>query len=75
MAQEYQIRVQGSISERWTSWFDGMKIESEQAGDDSQITTLSGPVTDQAALRGILTKLWNLNLTLHSVSQVETDAD
>jgi len=31
------------------------------------VTTLAGPVAGQAALRGILCKLWDLNLTLISV--------
>jgi len=33
------------------------------------VTTLTGPVADQAALRGILCKLWDLNLTLISIVQ------
>lgn len=57
MVQEYQIRIEGSISERWTGWFDGLAIEIEQVPDGSQVTTLSGPLVDQSALRGILTKL------------------
>ena len=74
MAQEYRIHVQGTISQRWTSWFAGMVIVSGQASDGSQFTILRGPLTDQAALRGILTKLWNLNLTLISVYRIETGA-
>jgi hypothetical protein len=74
MAHEYQIRVQGSISERWSDWFEGLQIETKDASDGSPITTLSGLFIDQAALRGILTKLWNLNLTLISVSRVDTGA-
>ena len=38
------------------------------------ITTLTGPVADQAALRGILTKVWDLNLTLISVTRIERDS-
>ena len=71
MTQEYEIRVQGSISERWINWFEGMTLQIEPASDGSQITKLSGPLRDQAALRGLLIKLWNLNLTLISVSRVE----
>jgi hypothetical protein len=74
MAQEYRIRVQGAISQRWMGWFDGMAIEIAQSSDGTQFTTLSGPLTDQAALRGILTKLWNLNLTLISVNRIGTGA-
>jgi len=41
-------------------------------GDGDQ-TILSGPVTDQAALRGLLNKIWDLNLTLISLERVETN--
>ena len=74
MAQEYRIRVQGTISQRWTGWFDDMAIEIEQSSDGSQVTILRGHLADQAALRGILTKLWNLNLILISVYRIETGA-
>jgi hypothetical protein len=71
----YQIRVQGWIGERWADWFDGMALSYERTEDDSPITTLTGPVVDQAALRCLLTKIWDLNLTLISVTQVETSAE
>jgi hypothetical protein len=67
----YQIRVQGWIGERWANWFDGMTMIYEGAEDDSPITILSGPVVDQAALRGLLTRIWDLNLTLISVARSE----
>ena len=68
----YQIRVQGWIGERWADWFDGMAMTYEGTNDDSPITILTGPVVDQAALRSLLTKIWDLNLTLISVALVET---
>ena len=64
----YQIRVRGWIAERWAYWFDGMTMLYEGSDDGSPITILSGPVVDQAALRGHLMKIWDLNLTLLSVS-------
>ena len=67
----YQIRVQGWIGERWANWFDGMTMIYEGAEDDSPITILAGPVADQAALRGLLTRIWDLNLTLLSVTRSE----
>ena len=62
----YQIKVQGKLDESWSSWFNSMAITFE--GDT---TTLTGAVIDQAALRGILSKLWDLNLALISVNQIE----
>ena len=40
--------------------------------EGATVTLFTGPIADQAALRGILNKLWDLNLTLISVSRVET---
>jgi hypothetical protein len=68
----YQIRVQGRLDKRWSDWFEGMTMEFERASDDTLITTLTGAVADQARLRGILSKLWDLNLTLVSVSHIVT---
>lgn len=65
-----QIRVQGWIGERWANWFEGMSMVYEGLEDDSPTTLLTGLVVDQAALRGLLTKVWDLNLSLISVTQV-----
>jgi hypothetical protein len=67
--QVYQIRVQGRLDERWSGWLDGLAIQVES--EDPWITALTGPVVDQAGLRGILIRIWNLNLSLISVNQVE----
>ena len=67
----YQIRVQGWIGERWSSRFDDMTVLRESAPDGTPVTTLTGTVPDQAALRGVLNQLWDLNLTLISVHKQE----
>ena len=72
---KYQIRVQGWIGERWADWFDGMTLTYKGTKGDSPITTLTGPVVDQAALRSLLTKIWDLNLTLISVTRVGTSTE
>jgi hypothetical protein len=65
----YQIKVQQRLDERWADWFDGLTITFQSEGDGATITTLTGAVADQAVLRGILCKLWDLNLTLISVTR------
>lgn len=70
----YQIKVQGRLDESWSDWFNGMTITVESERDDAPITTLIGAVTDQCTLRGILSKIWDLNLTLISVTQIEMDS-
>jgi len=65
----YRIKVRGRLDERWSDWFNGMTITPERG-----ITTLTGAL-DQAKLRGILSKIWDLNLTLISVTQMESEKD
>jgi hypothetical protein len=65
----YQIRLLGWLSERWTEWFDGLCVAAERAGDGQPVTVLTGTIADQAALRGLLNKAWDLNLALLSVTQ------
>ncbi len=64
----YQIRVQGRLSERWAHWFEEMSIEADAGGT----TVLKGAVADQAALLGLLQKLYTLGMPLLSVRRVET---
>lgn len=70
-ADVYEIRVRGQLDSRWNDWFDGLSITPLQNGE----TLLVGPIQDQAALHGILTKVRNLGLPLLSVRQVEIGAD
>jgi len=67
----YQIRVLGWIGRRWEQWFDGLSVAVEQTGDGRRVTVLTGAVVDQAALRGLLCKAWDLNLVLLSVTRLE----
>jgi len=62
-AWTYEIQVQGRIGERWAHWFDDMSA-SAQGEALSAITTLTGKVADQAALLGLLQKLYTLGLPL-----------
>jgi hypothetical protein len=63
----YQIKVRGKLDERWSDWFSGLRVVTES--ESPPITTLVGSI-DQAGLRGVLNKLWDLNLTLVSVNRI-----
>lgn len=66
----YEIRVQGRLGPRWTAWFDDMTVTAEDDGT----TAIRGPVTDQAALHGLLQRLRDLAIPLVSVTQLPTDS-
>ena len=67
----YQIKVDGPLDEKWSNWFNGMTLSFEQANGDSPITILTVRVVDQARLRGILNKLWDMNLAVISLNRLE----
>lgn len=69
----YEIQVQGELDQGWKNWFNGLAVTLTHTSGQPPVTALIGPVADQAALRGILCKLWDLNLTLISVHCIEAD--
>jgi hypothetical protein len=66
----YQIKVPGQLDEGWSDWAGGMTITVEREGDGPPVTTLTGTL-DQAALQGVLRRLYSLGLPLVSVICVE----
>lgn len=66
----YQIMVQGYLDESWWDWVGGLTITVESKGDRSPVTTLAGTL-DQAALQGLLRRLYSLGVPLISVSCLE----
>lgn len=66
----YEIRVAGHLAPRWSAWFDGLAV----ATDDDGTTVIHGPVVDQAALHGLLQKVRNVGIPLVSVTQLPSAA-
>ena len=63
----YEIRLRGHLEPRWSAWFDGMTLKTEDDGT----TVVSGSVVDQAALQGLLRKVHDMGVDLISVTQLE----
>ena len=68
----YQIEVPGLLDESWSEWAGGMSITVEDEGDGPPVTSLTGVVTDQAALHGLLRRRYSMGLPLISVIWVDT---
>jgi hypothetical protein len=62
----YHIRVKGQLGQEWAGWFENLTLTEDAGG----YTLLAGPIADQAALRGILSKIWDLNLQVIAVNAV-----
>jgi len=66
----YRIVIEGAIREDWSDWLCGMDIRAAGGHHSPQVTILTGSVSDQSALRGILCRLWDLNLVVVSLKRV-----
>ena len=66
----YQIKVPGVLDEKWSDWNGGMTIAVEYDECEQPYTILTGDV-DQAALQGLLRRLYGLGLPLLSVICVD----
>jgi hypothetical protein len=64
-----QIRIQGHLDERWTTWFDGLALTHDVDGT----TLLQGQVADQAALHGLLNRVRDTGLPLVSVTREDPE--
>jgi hypothetical protein len=61
----YEVRVDGVLDGRWSQWFQGLRIDN-QGGE----TVLSGTLSDQPALHGILDKVRDLGLCIVAVRRL-----
>ncbi len=66
LGARFEIRVKGHLDKTWTDWLDGLEVKLLDNGE----MILSGNIRDQAALMGVLNKLYGLNLTLLSFRTV-----
>ncbi len=60
----YRIRFLGMLDSSWSAMLGNMNLTTERLEDRPCITTLSGHVTDQAALMGVLNLAYDLGLVL-----------
>jgi hypothetical protein len=66
-AGRYAVRVKGHLDAHWESWFDGLTLTREVDGT----TLIQGPISDQAALHGLLHTVRDLGLPLVSVTPLD----
>lgn len=67
----YDIKVPGRLDESWSDWAEEVKVAVEEGDDGPTITTLTVTVADQAALQGLLDRLYSIGLPLLSVTRMD----
>jgi hypothetical protein len=66
----YQINVLGRIDLTWSDRLEGMAIRLASKEGDAPVTTLEGELSDQAALVGVLTTLYEMHLPVLLVERL-----
>lgn len=74
-AARYEIRLQGSLNQRWADCLDAASIRVESQPGAAPITVVTGAFQDQAALAGALNLLYDLGLPLLSVACIDVEPD
>lgn len=65
----FEVHVKGHLDDSWSDWLEGLEVKLLDNGE----MILFGHIGDQAALMGILNKLYRLNLTLLSVNEIKNN--
>lgn len=63
MKGKTRIIVEGHLDIKWNDWFEELEISHEGPN-----TVLSGIIKDESYLHGILNRIRDLNLKLHSIN-------
>jgi hypothetical protein len=69
----YRIRVRGRLDARWSDRLGGMRFTEYQYPDGDVETILTGRLTDQAALSGVLNALYELHLPVLLAEYLDDD--
>ena len=67
----YQVEIKEKLDESWAEWFNDCELEYRSDDRSNPSTLITVEIIDKAALHGLLTKIWNLNLTVLSVKRID----
>jgi hypothetical protein len=67
----YRIELDGTIDQSILTWFDDMILSTESSEEGKTTSTLVGLIADQAALHGLLNRIYTLGFLVISVTRVE----
>ena len=69
----YQIRIVGKLDEHWLDCLESLQISTSPWGNYQIVTQISGLLTDQTALSGLLNLLNNLGMVILTVERLEDE--
>jgi hypothetical protein len=69
----YRIVVEGEVNNSWFEWLENVDLEREDQVEGCPVTVLTVMIPDQAALRGLLNRIWDLNLKIIAFDRFTDD--
>jgi len=69
----YRIRVGGRLGPEWSARLAGLTLVVHEPAGRPVATDITGPIPDQAALVGILRRLYNAGATLLAVECLDDE--
>src|SRR6185369_16037920 len=66
----YEVRLAGHLDEHWATWLDDLALVRHDDGT----TVLTGPVSDQSQLHGLLARVRDLGAPLLSLRALDSPA-
>ena len=69
--ETYQIALKGELDPGWSDWLNGYDVNTAVYPDGVSTTILAVKIADQAALRGILNKIWDFNLEIIGLQRID----
>lgn len=66
----YEIKIHSLLDASWLSLFEKVEIHTEIFDNNTQVTTISNVIMDQAGLVGLIRRLHGLGIVLISIRQV-----
>ena len=71
----YQIKVLGELSQEWSELLRGMEVVEERGEHTKPVCIITGKISDQTALAGILNTLYEFHLPVIFVKKMEDPAN
>ncbi len=66
----WRICLDGRVQENWTEWFTWASVRCVTYPDGGWQTVAEGELRDRAALRGLISKMWGMNISVVSVDRI-----
>ncbi len=62
------ITVRGRVATYWSRWLEELEMSYRVSEEGEDVTDFTGTLPDQSALQGMLHRIWNLNLSVLSLT-------